>query len=177
VTEAVAAALERTGVSHVVMLSSIGAELRDRTGPVLGLHRMEQRLSRLPHTNVLALRAAYFMENHLASAPTIKQMGIMGGLFRPDVEVPMVAAQDIAEVATDRLLRKDFSGKSGRHWSEQECPRTWRAGSSSFGAASMRAASATRALQPERRHQQISRTSPVSTRRLSCRDVRATQRG
>jgi uncharacterized protein YbjT (DUF2867 family) len=112
VTEAVATALERSTVTHIVMLSSLGAELPDRSGPVLGLHRMEGRLSRLPGRHVLALRAGYLMENHLASAPMIKQMGVNGGLFRPDVALPMIAAQDIAEVAADRLLRKAFSGSS-----------------------------------------------------------------
>src|ERR1700682_4439998 len=43
VTESIAKALERAGVTHAVTLSSVGADKPDKTGPVVGLHKMEKR--------------------------------------------------------------------------------------------------------------------------------------
>src|ERR1035437_7803612 len=66
VIDSISAALERSEVTHVVTLSSIGADKTDGTGPVVGLHRMEERLNRIAGLAVLHLRAGYFMENTLA---------------------------------------------------------------------------------------------------------------
>jgi NADP-dependent 3-hydroxy acid dehydrogenase YdfG len=57
ISEAIAGALEQAAVKYVVSLSSIGADKPDGTGPVVGLHRFEQRLNRIPGLNVLHLRA------------------------------------------------------------------------------------------------------------------------
>jgi len=45
VTESIAKALEKGGVTHAVTLSSVGADKPDKTGPVIGLHNMEKRLA------------------------------------------------------------------------------------------------------------------------------------
>ena len=65
-TNSIAKALEAAGVTHVVALSSFGADKADKTGPVAGLHVMEERFSQIPKLNALFLRAGYFMENLLA---------------------------------------------------------------------------------------------------------------
>ena len=114
VTEALAAAIERSGVKHVVALSSIGADKPDKTGPVSGLYALEQRLSRIPGLNVLFLRAGYFMENTLAQASVIKQMGMAAGPLRPDVKLPMIATRDIGDAAAEALLRLEFTGSTTR---------------------------------------------------------------
>ena len=44
VTEAIASALEKGGPAHIVALSSFGADKPDKTGPIAGTHRMEERL-------------------------------------------------------------------------------------------------------------------------------------
>ena len=50
------------------------------TGPIAGLHRQEERLKRLPATNVLVLRPGYFFENFLARrSGLIRHQGINGG--------------------------------------------------------------------------------------------------
>ncbi|MEE8076112.1 MAG: NAD(P)H-binding protein, partial [Candidatus Binatia bacterium] len=59
-------AIQESGVKHVVFLSSHGAELPEKTGPVKGLHDVEQKLNTLDDVNVLHLRPTYFMENLLA---------------------------------------------------------------------------------------------------------------
>ena len=65
VSDAIAAAVQNAGTKTVVALSSIGADKSSGTGPVLGLHHLEQKLNQISGANVLHLRAAYFMENTL----------------------------------------------------------------------------------------------------------------
>lgn len=109
--EALATALERAQVPYVVNLSSLGAHLDHGVGPVNGLHDVEQRLNRLPACQVLHLRPGYFMENFLWNRDLIRIQGINGTPLRGDIPVHMIATRDIAAIATDRLRRRDFSGK------------------------------------------------------------------
>ena len=111
VGRAIVYAVEQAGVKHVVNLSSVGAHLESGTGPILGLHDQEERLNQLQGVNVLHLRPTYFMENLLSSIPGIESRGILETPLRGDVRFPAIATRDIAEVATERLLRLDFRGK------------------------------------------------------------------
>jgi len=61
-THTIAAAVEAAGVPHVVLLSAIGAQQSDGTGPVLGLRDAETVFSRAKAAATF-VRAAYFMEN------------------------------------------------------------------------------------------------------------------
>jgi uncharacterized protein YbjT (DUF2867 family) len=110
VIEAVASALEKWAPAHVVALSSFGADKPDKTGPIAGLHRMEERLKRISGLNVLFLRAGYFMENTLPQTVAIRQMGATAGPLSPGLKIPMIATQDIGSFAADALLRLDFHG-------------------------------------------------------------------
>jgi nucleoside-diphosphate-sugar epimerase len=96
----------------VVLLSSIGAHLRKGAGLIDGLADMEQIFSNLPGVNVIALRAAYFMENVLSQVDIIKNMGVIGSALKGDLDFPMVASKDIADVATKHLQNLDFKGFS-----------------------------------------------------------------
>lgn len=96
----------------MVFLSSHGAHLPDKTGPVKGLHDVEQKLNKLAVVNVLHLRPTYFMENLLANVGMIKNLGITGGGIKADWKFPMIATKDIAPVVAERLLKRDFSGKT-----------------------------------------------------------------
>jgi uncharacterized protein YbjT (DUF2867 family) len=110
VTDAIAFALEKGAPAHVVALSSFGADKPDKTGPIAGLHRMEERLKRISGLNALYVRAGYFMENTLAQAGVIRQMGATAGPLKPDLKVSMIATRDIGTFAADELLRLEFRG-------------------------------------------------------------------
>jgi uncharacterized protein YbjT (DUF2867 family) len=110
----IAKALEASGVTHVVALSSFGADKPDKTGPVAGLHVMEERFSQIPKLNALFLRAGYFMENLLAQPGIIKSFGMMAGPVRADLALPMIATYDIATAAADALAKLDFTGHQTR---------------------------------------------------------------
>jgi uncharacterized protein YbjT (DUF2867 family) len=110
VTDAVASGLENGALADVVVLSSFGADKPDKTGPIAGLHRMEERLKRISGLNALFLRAGYFMENTLAQAAVIQQMGATAGPLKPDLKIAMIATRDIGAFAADALLGLDFRG-------------------------------------------------------------------
>lgn len=110
--ENLAAAIVTSGVRHVVNLSSQGADLSEGTGPILGLHDQEERLNGLSGVNVLHIRPTYFMENLLMNIPLINQMGIAGSAVRGDQQFAMIATRDIAAYVAERLVRRDFAGKT-----------------------------------------------------------------
>ena len=114
VNEALAAALEKNGVRYAVALSSVGADKSGGTGPVLGLHALEQKLEAIAGLNVILLRAGYFMENILPQAGVIQSLGNMAGPVRSDLALPMIATRDIGAVAAEALARRDFQGKQRR---------------------------------------------------------------
>ncbi len=114
VSDAIAAAVKNAGIKNVVALSSIGADKPSGTGPVVGLHNFEQKLSGIDGVNVLFLRPGYFMENTLGQAAVIRVMGAVAGPFRPDLKLPMIATRDIGAVAADALLNLEFHGKHSR---------------------------------------------------------------
>lgn len=114
VSDTIAAAIKASGVTHAVTLSSIGADKTEKTGPVVGLHYLEQQLNRIDSLNVLHLRAGYFMENTLAQIGIIQKMGLAVGPLRPDLELAMIATRDIGEAAANALLALNFHGKQTR---------------------------------------------------------------
>ncbi|HEX9592118.1 MAG TPA: SDR family NAD(P)-dependent oxidoreductase [bacterium] len=114
IAASLAEALQTAGVSRVVALSSLGADLPSGTGPIAGLHEFEERLQAVPGLSVVALRPTFFMENHLASIDLIKSAGINGSAAGADVAMAMIATRDIAAVAAEYLLAPTFAGYAVR---------------------------------------------------------------
>lgn len=108
--EAIVTAATRSGVRYLVALSSVGADVPAGTGPIVGLHRQEERLKRLTGVNVLALRPGYFFENFLAVLGLIKHQGINGASAAPQTTIPMIATRDIAAFAARALAARDWTG-------------------------------------------------------------------
>jgi uncharacterized protein YbjT (DUF2867 family) len=112
VTDAFAEAVAKAKVPYVVSLSSIGAQHAQGTGPIVGLHNMEQKLNRIAGLNVLHLRPGYFMENLFMSMQPLRSMGTLPGGMVGDAAMPMIATKDIGSYAASRLAARDFSGSS-----------------------------------------------------------------
>ena len=108
---AISVAARNSGLQYAVNLSSIGAQAPAGTGPILGQHDCERKLNAVEKLNVLHLRPASFMENHVSAIEMIQMMGIFAGALRPDLKIPMIATRDIGAYAAGRLLNLDFSGK------------------------------------------------------------------
>jgi uncharacterized protein YbjT (DUF2867 family) len=109
-----AAAIGAAGVEHVVMLSSMGAQHPDGTGPILSIHDAEATLGAMlsvgsPTRGVTFLRAAYFMENWAIALQGVEQ-GILPTFLQSDRAIPMVATRDIG-LAAARLLAEGGSGR------------------------------------------------------------------
>ena len=109
--EAVVKALTDSGVKHAVNLSSVGAEQPSGTGPIAGLYRQEQRLSKLTELNLVNLRPASFMENNFYAIPVIKNYGVFGAAAPADYPMPTVATHDIATKAVEFLDALSFTGQ------------------------------------------------------------------
>lgn len=62
-----AAAVQKSGVSRVIYLSSFGAHQDKGTGIIIGAHDAEQILNRLSNVAVTHLRPAYFYYNLLSA--------------------------------------------------------------------------------------------------------------
>ncbi len=113
-SDAIAKAVQESGLRYAVNLSSFGAHVPAGTGPIAGLHSAEQKLNGVRGLNVLHLRAGYFMENNLAAIGMIHGMGIFGNALLPDLKLPMIATRDIGEYVAKRILELDFSGQQTR---------------------------------------------------------------
>jgi uncharacterized protein YbjT (DUF2867 family) len=111
VADALAAALENSTVKHAVVLSSVGADKHENTGPVVGLHLLEERLKRISDLNLLFLRCGYFMENTLMQVGAVQQMGALAGPLEPELRIPMIATRDIGEAAAEALINFTFTGQ------------------------------------------------------------------
>jgi len=107
-TRTLAEAIEAAGVPHVVLLSSIGAQQSEGTGPVLGLRDAEDIFSRASAA-VTAIRAAYFMENWGRSLFAVGE-GVLPTFLTVDKAIPLVATRDIGTSAA-RLLSEGGRGK------------------------------------------------------------------
>jgi uncharacterized protein YbjT (DUF2867 family) len=86
------------------MLSSLGADQPTGTGPIKGLHYLENAL-RGTGTILTALRAGSFQENVALSLAPAKTKGIFPS-FTPsaDYPLPMIATKDIGALAAELLL-------------------------------------------------------------------------
>ena len=113
-SDALAAAIEKGEVKYAVVLSSVGADKPNKTGPVVGLHNLEKKLGAIPGLNALYLRPAGFMENLLFQIGVIKSFDTMAGPVKGDLPISMIATRDIGDAAADALLQLDFQGKSTR---------------------------------------------------------------
>ena len=114
VTDSLASAIRKNGIAYAIALSSTGADKTYGTGPVMGVHGLEQKLQSIDGLNVLSLRCGYFMENLLPQVGIIQKLGFMAGPVRVDVPLPMIYTRDIGETAAESLAKLDFVGMQTR---------------------------------------------------------------
>ncbi|MNJ90976.1 NmrA-like family protein [compost metagenome] len=108
--------IRRSGVKNVVLLSSIGAHLRQGAGPIDGLGYLEEQLEKLADVNVKILRPTYFFYNLNGMAEMARQAGILGSNFGgTDEKIGLTHTNDIANEAVKHLLALDFEGKTIRY--------------------------------------------------------------
>lgn len=107
-----AAAIRKNNVPYVVNISSVGAQL-DNAGPVSGVGNVERLLDEAAE-NAFHLRPGFFMENYLAQLESIRADGAVYFPFPDDTAFPIIATQDIGDVAAELLLEAKWSGRQIR---------------------------------------------------------------
>lgn len=114
-------ALEVSGLKKVVVLSSIGAHMRNGAGPIDGLADFEVLLEKTNGIDIKLLRPSYFYYNLFGMIPLIHTMSIMGGNYGGTAEKLVLAdTADIAAVAVEELLSLAFTGTTVRYIASDE---------------------------------------------------------
>lgn len=104
IAKSLVAAVREARVPHVVLLSSIGAQVESGTGPIAGLHVAEKLLREVEGTALTSLRAGYFVENLAGVLGAAKGQGTLPSFYPADLAIPMISTRDIGEVAADLLI-------------------------------------------------------------------------
>jgi NAD(P)H dehydrogenase (quinone) len=98
------AALAKTTPPKAVYLSSIGAQHDRGLGLITQSHLLEEIMGKLPIANAF-IRAAWFLENYQWDVQSARESGHIDVYLEPATkEFPMVATQDIGELAAKTLL-------------------------------------------------------------------------
>jgi uncharacterized protein YbjT (DUF2867 family) len=101
---AIASAVRAAKLPQVVLLSSVGAQHPDGTGPIRSLYAAERDLAGTGAA-LTAVRASYFQENWGASLGMLAQ-GVLPTFLPPDFRYPQVATRDIGRVVASALLEQ-----------------------------------------------------------------------
>lgn len=109
------AALEGSGLEKVVAQSTYGARPGEACGDLTVLHGLEEglRAQLIPAT---IMRAAYMMSNWEGVLERARRDGVLLSMLPRDLEIPMVAPQDLGAVAA-RLLQAQ-AHETGIHYAE-----------------------------------------------------------
>jgi NAD(P)H dehydrogenase (quinone) len=103
VADAIAEAVKTSGIPNVVLLSSLGAQHAEGTGPIRSLHYAEGVIGNAGK-NITIVRAAYFLENWEGVLGEARKNGVLLSFLTPGRPVPMVATRDIGRAAAEALL-------------------------------------------------------------------------
>lgn len=98
-------ALQASPVKYVVNLSAMGAEVTGKTGHFEVFHQLEKKLDELSAIDIVHLRAAWFMENTLVWVDSVAKYKRIAWYYEPDLKMPWVAIDDIADAAFTHLIR------------------------------------------------------------------------
>jgi uncharacterized protein YbjT (DUF2867 family) len=103
IAAALAEAVSASGISHVVLLSSFGAQHASGTGLILSNHNAEEALKRSAK-GLTILRPSSFLENWAPLIPMARENGTLPSFLKADRKFPMIATTDIGRIAAECLL-------------------------------------------------------------------------
>jgi uncharacterized protein YbjT (DUF2867 family) len=98
-----AEAVKKSGISHVVFLSSVGGHIAEGTGPIKAARYGEQILGKSV-SNLTVLRACYFMENWTLVLGAVKAQGVLPTFIAATAKIPMISTKDIGRVGAEQLM-------------------------------------------------------------------------
>jgi len=109
-----ARAIQETGISYVVNLSSSGSPLAGQP-PLENYQNLETFLDELPSLNVMHLRPGGFYSNFYGSIELIKYQCIIGNNYGDNVNMVLSHPEDIADAAADAFSTLSFTGKNVKY--------------------------------------------------------------
>lgn len=113
-------AVEQTGVSKIVHLSSIGAHTNKGTGSLFLHNSVETILNQLPqNVSIKFMRPVGFFNNIFRYMQTIKTQGKIIQSYGGDQKEPWVSPIDIAAAIAEEM-EKPFTGRSVRYLASDE---------------------------------------------------------
>lgn len=115
-----AQAIQRSGVKHVVHLSSIGAHT-DKGNGILAFHYHAEKIlnSLPPEVAITFMRPVGFYYNLFAFVNTIKTQGAIASNYGGDDKEPWVSPIDIAAAVAEEIS-KPFTGRKVRYVASDE---------------------------------------------------------
>lgn len=113
-------AVEQSGVTRLVHLSSIGAHTNKGVGMLATHHQVENILNDLPGTvSIKTMRPVGFYYNMFAFIPAIKQANAIIQNYGGNEKEPWVSPLDIADVIAEEI-EKPFNGRTVRYIASDE---------------------------------------------------------
>ncbi|CUS32490.1 NmrA family NAD(P)-binding protein [Candidatus Nitrospira nitrificans] len=112
--------VQKSGVEHVVFLSSVGGHLHGGTGPIRAASYGEQTLGCIAK-RLTILRPCYFMDNWAPVIGAAKTQGILPTFIAPQAKIPMISTKDIGRIGAERLM----SGGRGKQIVEMAGPEEY----------------------------------------------------
>lgn len=113
-------AVQNSGVTKVIHLSSIGAHTDKGVGILASHHYVENTLKSMPDTvSIKTMRPVGFYYNMFAFIPTIKTTNAIIQNYGSDEKEPWVSPLDIAETIADEI-DKPFNGRTIRYIASDE---------------------------------------------------------
>jgi len=85
------------------MLSSIGAELAEGTGPIKAVHRVEQSFRQLQGVDLTILRSGYFFYNFFRDIPMIRNQHVLLNNYGGADKLLFAHPKDIAAAIAEEL--------------------------------------------------------------------------
>lgn len=98
-----AEAVQKSGVEHVVLLSSAGGHIHAGTGPIRAASYGEQALGCIAK-RLTILRPSYFMDNWAPVIGAAKAQGVLPTFIAPQAKIPMISTKDIGRMGAERLM-------------------------------------------------------------------------
>jgi len=98
-----AEAVKSSGILHVILLSSVGGQIPEGTGPIRAARYGEQQLATVAQ-NLTILRPCYFMDNWAPVIGMAKSQGMLPTFISPAARIPMISTKDIGLVGAERLI-------------------------------------------------------------------------
>jgi len=122
--ESLARAVDESGITNVVFMSSVGAHHAAGTGLIRSLYYAEQRFADVK-ADVIFLRGSYFIENWDMDLAALRDGDVFNTFLRADHKIPQVAVRDLGNVIAELLTHPrrghqvvEFTGPA--EWSPAE---------------------------------------------------------